>query len=324
MNVQQWDIKAIIMDFYDKHIFIVGSGTIGKALAVFLSRAGRKVTMVRGSVYEGNAMFHRFAVEMENGSKYEANVEVATLNSLAALDGMVVLATKSFGNEKLAGKLKAKMGKSPLVLLQNGLGIEQPFLRHGYKRVYRGVLFVTSQPIDDVAVRFKPVSTCPVGIEQGNADQLNNIVAHLNTPGFGFKSDVNIQHTIWKKAIINCVFNSICPLLEVDNGIFHRNPKTLKIARRVIAECIHIAHAKGIALSSDDLETGLIQISRLSDGQEISTLQDMKRGRRTEIATLHDEIVRIAKQMNRREAVQETKLLGELTKIKAELAGHRT
>ncbi|MBK1439628.1 2-dehydropantoate 2-reductase [Parapedobacter sp. ISTM3] len=308
------------MNFYHKHLFIVGSGAIGKALAVFLSQAGRKVTMIRGSVDDGRTTIRRFAVEMEKGVLHEADVEVATLNSLAEIDGIVVVATKSFGNEKLACTLKSKIGDSPLVLLQNGLGIEQPFLEHGYQHVYRCVLFVTSQSIDEVAVRFKPVATCPVGIEHGDKEQLNNIVAHLNTPNFGFKREVHIQHIVWKKAIINCVFNSVCPLLEIDNGIFHRNPGALKIARRVIAECTTIAHAKGIAMQPDDVERGLVQISRLSDGQAISTLQDIWRNKRTEIETLNAEIVRIAEQIHQQDAVRETRLLGELTKIKSERA----
>ncbi|WP_262247134.1 ketopantoate reductase family protein [Parapedobacter soli] len=312
------------MDFYHKHIFIVGSGAIGKALAIFLSQAGRKVTMIRGSVDDGSTVTRRFAVEMENGSIHEADVEVATLNSLSEIDGIVVLATKSFGNKKLAGALKSKIGDSPIVLLQNGLGIEQPFLECGYQQVYRCVLFVTSQLIDEIVVRFKPVATCPVGIAHGDEEQLNNIVAHLNTPDFRFMSEVHIQHIIWKKAIINCVFNSVCPLLEIDNGIFHRNPDALKIARRVIAECTTIAHAKGIAIQPDDVESGLVQISRFSDGQAISTLQDIRRNKRTEIETLNAEIVRIAEQIHQQDAVRETRLLGELTKIKSEIASKRT
>src|SRR5690606_33943154 len=123
------------MDNY-KHLFIVGSGAIGKALAVFLSQAGRKVTIIRGSVDDGSTITRRFAVEMESGSIQESDVEVASLNSFAEINGIVVLATKSFGNEKLAGALKSKIGDSPIVLLQNGLGIEQPFLERGYQQVY--------------------------------------------------------------------------------------------------------------------------------------------------------------------------------------------
>src|SRR5690606_11860304 len=121
------------------------------------------------------------------------------------------------------------------------------------------VLFVTSQSVDDMSVRFKPVAICPIGIEKGNIDNLNNIVQQLHTPAFGFKSEEYIQEIIWKKAIINCVFNSVCPLLEVDNGIFHRNNAAFQIAQRVISECTAIATEKGILIDTKEVEESLLQ-----------------------------------------------------------------
>ena len=63
-----------------------------------------------------------------------------------------------------------------------------------------------------------------------------------------------------------------------------------------------------------------MQISRLSDGQEISTLQDIRNKRRTEIDTLNPEIVRIAGYLGKENMVTETKLLGDLIPIKSEVA----
>jgi 2-dehydropantoate 2-reductase len=85
----------------------------------------------------------------------------------------------------------------------------------------------------------------------------------------------NIQILIWKKVITNCVFNSICPLLEIDNGVFHRNAAALEIGKKVIGECIEVADANGIALTTDDVLQNVLTISKMSDGQKISTYQDI-------------------------------------------------
>lgn len=301
------------------NIFIIGSGAIGKALAVFLKLAGRNVMIIRGSVNDGTRATEQIRVEMGDGTIYESEIDIHTLDTAPALNGIVVLANKSFGNEQLAISLRNKTGDSPVVLLQNGLSVEQPFIRNQYAGIYRCVLFVTSEAVDGAKVRFKPVAVCPIGIELGNSDQLNDIVSLLNTPEFQFKSEINIQPVIWKKAIINCAFNSICPLLEIDNGIFHRNKEAFEIARRVISECIAIANAKGIMLHPDEVEASLLQISRFSDGQAISTLQDIRNKRKTEIETLNPEIVRIAESLHKQDLVRETKLLGELTRLKADI-----
>ncbi|RFZ84203.1 hypothetical protein DYU05_00805 [Mucilaginibacter terrenus] len=39
-----------------------------------------------------------------------------------------------------------------------------------------------------------------------------------------------------------CVFNSVCPLLEVDNGAFYREPAAMKLAERIIEECAIMAN----------------------------------------------------------------------------------
>jgi 2-dehydropantoate 2-reductase len=88
----------------------------------------------------------------------------------------------------------------------------------------------------------------------------------------------------------------------------------------VIEECVAISKEKGIFLNSDEVAASLLLISKASDGQLISTLQDIKNRRETEIATLNFEIVRIAKGMNKGNLVMETELLGELTRLKSDIS----
>ena len=151
---------------------------------------------------------------------------------------------------------------------------------------------------------------------------LNSIVEQLDSSNFPFKAEPNIQTVIWKKAIANSVFNSICPLLEVDNGIFHRDKDALEMAKRVIIECISISRETGISLSAHEVVESLLLISKSSDGQLISTLQDIRNGRKTEIETLNFEIVKIATKLGKEDLVKETKLLGELVRMKSEISIH--
>ena len=303
---------------YKKNIYIIGAGAVGKTLAVFLKNAGKQVVIIRGSVKDASPITERIRIVCENDAVIEADIEITTFSNFNSLNGMVVLANKSFGNAQLAIDLHSKAGSSPIVLLQNGLGVERPFMNTDFRGIYRAVLFFSSQFLDQNTLKFKPAARCPIGIEKGDTDTLNYIVEQLNTPALEFRSESDIQPLIWKKAIANCAFNSICPLLEVDNGIFHRNEKALAIARRVIAECVAIARGQGIAISEKEVEETLLHISRSSDGQLISTLQDIRNHRQTEIETFNLEIATIAQSQGNEDAVLETKLLGELTQLKAD------
>ncbi|HZY81584.1 MAG TPA: ketopantoate reductase C-terminal domain-containing protein [Cyclobacteriaceae bacterium] len=300
-------------------IYIIGRGAIGKALAVFLKLNKKDVVVLRGSVHNEPSHPEKFEVTLSNSDVLNAEVEVSSLRATKELRGIVVVTNKSFGNREVAEALRGKTGNSPLVILQNGLGVEQPFLDNDFPSVYRCVLFVTSQNLGATGVRFKPVSPCPVGIMKGSEKELQQIVADLTTVYFQFRTEAKIEYLIWRKAIINCAFNSICPLLEIDNGVFHRNQEALGLARRVVEECSLIARKKGVDLDVDDVIGNLLLISKSSDGQLISTLQDIRAGQPTEIDTLNFEVARIAESFGMIEQVRETKMLGELTRLKSSL-----
>ncbi len=301
-----------------ENIFIIGSGAIGKALAVFLKLSGRNVVLLRGSIDDKSNYTEKIRVALNDQSELEAEIEISTLSNFAELDGVIVLANKSYGNENLSQALRGKAKNSPIVILQNGLGVEQTFVHCNYSEIYRCVIFASSQIIDPNILRFKPVSASPIGTIKGDNSNLGKIVEQLDNPHFRFQVETDIQTLIWKKTIINSVFNSICPLLEIDNGIFHRNEQVLEIAKRVIEECVGIAQEKGISLNVNEVVESLLLISKSSDGQFISTLQDIRNRRATEIETLNFAIVGVAKLLNKENAVKETRLLGELTRLKAD------
>jgi 2-dehydropantoate 2-reductase len=300
-------------------IYIIGAGAIGKVLATFLTLKHKKVKLIRGSVDHQISSVEKIRVELIDNMIREASIEVITLSNVDALDGIVVLANKSFGNENLARLLKPKIGISPIVILQNGLGVEQPFVENEFPEIYRCVLFATSQPLSHNTIRFKPVSDSLIGTIKGDTSNLTKIVSELDSADFRFKAETDIEAVIWKKAIINSVFNSICPLLDIDNGIFYRNETAQAMAKRVVKECVTIANESGIAINEDEVLERLLLVSKTSDGQLISTLQDIKNKRETEIDTLNFSIVKIARKLNKESIVAETKLLGELTKLKSVL-----
>jgi 2-dehydropantoate 2-reductase len=300
-------------------IYIIGAGAIGKALAVFLQQDGKNVLLLRAHTQNILPGIERIEVELNNNIIAQ-EIRVNTLQHYTTLNGTIVLTNKSYGNHILAETLKNKIGNSPLVILQNGLNIEQPFINNGFAQIYRAVLFATSQPVSNNRLRFKPVTSSPIGIIKAKKNYLDTISTQLNSGYFPFRPEKNIEPVIWTKAIVNSVFNSVCPLLDTDNGIFYRNQYALTIAQNMIAEAVVIAAAKGVQLNKAAVVKQLLLISQRSDGQCISTLLDIKNKRPTEIETLNLAIAQIAADLNMEAVIQQTKLLGQLVHLKAQLA----
>ncbi|KOH42943.1 ketopantoate reductase family protein [Sunxiuqinia dokdonensis] len=298
-------------------IYIVGSGAIGKALAVFLKTENKDVTLIRGSIDDRPATEELITVTNQENQKFQQKITITTFSLLDAVNGVVLIAVKSFANTRIAGKLKDKKGDFSIVLLQNGLNIEQPFA--SFDKVFRCVLFSTSQMAGGNNVTFKTVTASPVGSITGKNGNPDELVTQINTPHFGFKSEPNILKYVWEKVIINCAFNSICPLLETDNGIFHRNTEAGNLANTVIGECVALAGTYGIELKQREIEEKLLLISQRADGQLISTYEDIRNKRRTEIESLNMEIARLAEEAGVQEFVTYTRLLGKMIQIKSNL-----
>jgi 2-dehydropantoate 2-reductase len=77
-----------------------------------------------------------------------------------------------------------------------------------------------------------------------------------------------------------------------------------------------VAEGQGINLNRAEVMDSLLLISRSSDGQFISTLQDIRNHRPTEIATLN---LAIAGMAATEQAIIQTRLLGQLTLLKSQL-----
>lgn len=244
---------------------------------------------------------------------------VASTPPLQPLAGIIVVTAKSYANALIASRLKKMEILAPIVILQNGIGVENPYLDLDKSKIHRCVLYVTGQKNSDNSYTFVPITASPIGVVRGDENELGRLVNTLNTTEFPFVSQGNIQQEVWKKVIINSVFNSICPLLEIDNGIFTRDDKTALLAREVVEECITVMRRMGFHSSTEDIMQQIFAISKRSDGQLISTLQDINHGRETEIDYLNLEIARIAGTVVPELKVSTTRVLGEMVKIKSML-----
>jgi 2-dehydropantoate 2-reductase len=301
-------------------IYILGAGAIGMALAVNLLRNGRSVAAVRTSNSNYAWETIQVSVECDQSLTIEAPLEMVSLSKLDRLGaGTIVITAKATANRFLASELRDKKSSGPIVIMQNGIGVESPFINAGFPDIYRCVLYATSQEQQQNFFRFRSVAASPIGTLIGDTQKLSHLVTQLSTPKFQFRVEERIKEEIWKKAIMNAVFNSVCPLLEVDNGIFCRDKMVAEIALGIIEETVEVTKRIGLNLETKGLMEQLLMISKRSDGQLISTLQDLKNGNETEIDFLNLEIARIAEEMTPKIAVGRTKILGELISIKSRL-----
>lgn len=299
----------------DTPIYIIGCGAIGFPLAAFLSKLGRKVVAVRSSVSVSKTQQHNITIS-QNGTVTVTPVCVTSLDSLENPHGIFVVTAKSTANQFLATKLREVGAKGPIVVMQNGLDVEAPFIEQGFEEVFRTVLYFTSETKEAFTYSVKPVKASMIGLVIGTEKALEETVELLQNPVLTLESTESIGLYAWQKTIANVVFNSICPLLNQDNGIFYRDDKAMALGDELIHECIQVARADGIELQHEAVRTQVLGISRASSGLLISTLQDLNAGRPTEINYINLAVARKAKIHGLSHVVPKTTMLGHLILLK--------
>ncbi len=154
-------------------IYVLGCGAVGFPLAAYLANAGKTVVAVRTS--RKDIPESTITVRVHNGANH-VSIPVATisLSKLTSLAGTIVITTKSYANQAIAQELKNKAAAGPIVIMQNGVGVEKPFLDENFSPIYRCILYVTSQAASEYDFTFRPVTPSPIGVINGSQSALKS------------------------------------------------------------------------------------------------------------------------------------------------------
>jgi len=63
---------------------------------------------------------------------------------------------------------KDKAATGPVVIMQNGVGVERPFLEARFSPISRCILYVTSQAASEYDFTFRPITSSPRGSHRGH------------------------------------------------------------------------------------------------------------------------------------------------------------
>jgi 2-dehydropantoate 2-reductase len=180
-------------------IYILGTGAIGMALAVNLLRNGRSVAAVRTSNSNYCWETVQVSVECDQSLTIEASLEMVSLSKLDSLGaGTIVITAKATANRFLASELRDKKSNGPIIIMQNGIGVESPFIDAGFPDLYRCVLYATSQQQQQNSFRFRSVAASPIGTLIGDTQKLSHLVTQLSTPNFQFRIEERINEDLEK------------------------------------------------------------------------------------------------------------------------------
>ncbi|ASJ03654.1 2-dehydropantoate 2-reductase [Thermococcus profundus] len=272
-------------------VYVLGAGSIGSLLGALLTRGGHEVTLI-GREEHVKAVKEK-GLLVTGMEEFRVYPKATTLAPKEPPD-LLLLTVKSYSTKTALECAKHCIGRETWIMsLQNGLGNEELALKYT-DRVIGGITTNGAMLTDWGKVRWTGKGITVIGKYPTGIDPFIEEVAEaFNRAGIETHTTENAVGWKWAKAIVNSVINGLGTVLEVRNGFLKDNPYLEGISVEVAREGCITAQQLGIEFEVHPLELLWDTIERTRENYN-STLQDIMRGRKTEIDYINGKIVEYA------------------------------
>ena len=209
---------------------------------------------------------------------------------------LVLICTKAAASTAAAETAKALLAEDGLVLtLQNGLGnLERIAAVVGPERATAGTTAQAATLMGPGQVRHAGQGPTMLAAAKGFPQQkplLDEIAALFNRAGIATTLSADIDALLWSKLIVNVGINALVALLRVPNGALIASPACEELMRDAVDEALAVAKALNIDLDYPAQQERVRQVCDITRHNRASMLQDILRGRSTEIDVINGAIV---------------------------------
>ncbi len=274
-------------------IGVIGAGAIGCLFGAMLSRGGNEVVMVHRDPGVVSAIRRR-GVEIHYGKGKVVRARTrAELAPASLVDCELVLMTvKAYDTSRAASLHRNQVRRGAQVIsLQNGLGNVETLARIFRRQsILAGLTTEASLAFGPGKVVHTGRGETRLGRPDGKVTRESmRIVQEFRRAGFRCVASKNIRGAIWSKAIVNAAINPVSAITRLLNGELVKLPALRETMFNVIREGISVSRAEN-AIPVPEPEVFLFKILRDTAPNRSSMLQDVLRGKRTEILQLNGAI----------------------------------
>lgn len=260
---------------------ILGAGALGSLFAYYLrSHTSSEVWLLARSPVPDTVSV------ADQGSAF---IPVMT-HALQPVDLLLVM-VKAYATADALRWAAGAVGPQTVALtLQNGLGNAEILAELlGPERVLAGTTAQGATLLSPGQVRHGgagPTHIAPWLPGGPAAARAAGVAALLTEAGLPAAVAADPRPLLWAKLAVNCGINALTAILRVPNGELLNRPGARHLMEAAAAEAGAVAAAAGIRLAEDPVER-VTQVARATAANRSSMLQDVERGRRTEVDAIN-------------------------------------
>jgi 2-dehydropantoate 2-reductase len=290
------------------HICIFGAGSLGSLFAAYLARGGMNVSIIARAPYSDAIKSRGLDVHRvfdDDAFHVDAIRVIENLAEIRDAD-FVILAVKAFDVEDVLKQLIAAniidASRQSIGLLQNGLGVEAiarallsdvPILR---------ITTTSGAMIEEPGiVRHTGLGTVFFGfwdevMVPGASDLLESLVEAFSNASLPAEICHDMHEKVWQKVIVNAGINPVGAIFKVPNGRILETPSLLAISDQLTDEAVAVAIEGGF-ITDFDGRAAVHGVMEDTMANRNSMLQDLEKGRMTEIDFINGAIARQGREL---------------------------
>ncbi|HYK92460.1 MAG TPA: 2-dehydropantoate 2-reductase [Thermoplasmata archaeon] len=280
-------------------VVVLGAGAVGSLFGARLAGAGNGVTLVGRPAHVAAIQEHGLEVEGIRPGRFRVD---ASDHWPAGTDFQAVFLTvKTFDLVTASAELASGQPTPvPTLVPQNGLGVEDlaatGLRRGGWEDpgawLVRAIHSVPATLLGAGRVRQAGEGEILLPRDAGKAEPALRVIAPLvESMGYVVRRLDEFPREVWRKAAINGAINPVTADHGILNGRLREEPWRGQ-SLMLLEEARRVAEAEGFSFSARELEDDLWRVVRATAENRSSMLQDVERGRPTEVDQISGEILR--------------------------------
>ncbi|MGD9366532.1 MAG: 2-dehydropantoate 2-reductase [Desulfobacteraceae bacterium] len=288
---------------------VLGAGAMGCLFGGGLKTAGNDVLLVdvwKDHVERINS--HGLAIDRE-GERQTVQVPACLPEEVGETPDLVLVFTKSFHTEAaLTSIAGALAGHTHVMTLQNGVGhveVIQKFVDPA--RIIHGV---TTYPCDILGpghIRTQGEGQTKImTVHKQHSEVLAAVKEMFSSAGFNCSLDPDVDAAIWEKLAFNSAMNALTAVLRQPVGAIGDAEEGRALAFQIVDEVVAVARKQKIAVDRKRIGATVEMALAQHRDHKPSMLQDILKGRKTEIDFINGAAIHAARSFGLTLPVNET------------------
>jgi 2-dehydropantoate 2-reductase len=273
-------------------VAVIGAGALGTFYCTMIAASGQDTTLV---------CRERDVERLKNGIEVTGDVEKSARLHVASRPpeaDVVFVAVKAYDVASAVRDLPLK-SDTLVVIIHNGLGSDEvaaSILGKGHVGVgvsYSGVTF-----LEPGRVKLNGYTETVLGsVEQDVRERMGEALDILKKAGLKARIANDIRAAQWEKMYANVGINALTAITGLNNGMLLEIPTLKETVTAAVTEAGRVSWTMGVHTHVDPVQN-TFKVIRDTENNRSSMLQDVSKGKRTEIDVLNGKVSELGRKVN--------------------------